>query len=115
MGILWIIFGGVLTLYLTLNLFLASLRFNHDFIWYIVQSIFPAFGVLSALFGVYVLKESNFAIAGVIILSVLAMVYFALFIIMGAHNGFDVFLGVLFVSFFMISLQLATKISKDID
>ena len=113
LGTAWIIFGGVVSIYITIHLVQVYMRTNYDFIWYFTQSLFPLFGVLALVLGVGVLRKNIIAIKSIKYLSVLAILYFSAFILMGAHSINALIFGLCFLSYFIFSIILASKVQRE--
>ena len=112
LGYSWMLLGGGLFVHLTVHFIQVANRSNHDIAWWTIQLLFPLFCLGACYFGWGALKKDTKSLKIIKVLSIIAMIYFAAFSLMGAHLWIALMVGLFALLFFCASLYSAIALTK---
>jgi len=120
LGMLWALFGIVGFFYLSYQLTLIAIDSKYGITsgfygvaWYAIQALFPIFCIFAFYSGVMFSMGKKWSIKAVKYLSIIALVYFFAFVLLGAHSEVPLVIGGGGgIVFFVVSYLIAYREAK---
>ena len=122
LGLLWVLLGIVGFFYLSYQLTLTAIDSEYGITsgfygiaWYTTQALFPIFCIFCFYSGVMFMKRIQWSIKAIKYLSIIALVYFISFVLLGAHSEVALLIGGGGIIFFIASYLIAYREEKYAD